>query len=261
MNQKILIIGLLFLCYSFTTNTISLSAPNKYIKSGENLTFIASFNVSGIMTDIAEVKMQTSTVKTKTRELLRLKCTASTYSSWDKFFKVRDLYESYVDPVTLLPSLFKRSIDEGGYKKQLKYLFKRNSNIAISTLNKKGRKNFKTNVSIDYSTLDIVSSIYKVRTLDFDKLSIEKNTTLKLIVDSKVQTVTVKYLGKENIKVANEESKPCYKLSIGFGGSEIENIKGSKFIWITADNDRLPTLIKANIPVGAIEIRLSNYTK
>ena len=67
--------------------------------------------------------------------------------------------------------------------------------------------------------------------------------------------------GKEFIDVANSGTRECYKLSIGFGGSEIEDIKGGKYIWITADNDRLPALIKANIPVGNVQIRLSNFTK
>jgi hypothetical protein len=97
MLKKTTFIGLF--TFIITLHTPSLAgAQNKYIKSGEELTFIASFKVSGVMTDIAQVKMQTSTVKTKTRELLRLKCTTSTYASWDSYFRVRDLYESYVNP-------------------------------------------------------------------------------------------------------------------------------------------------------------------
>ena len=200
-------------------------------------------------------------MKTKTRELLRLKCTASTYSSWDSYFRVRDLYESYVNPQTLIPSLFKRNIEEGTYKKNLKYLFKRRSKIAVSTLNKKGYKDFKVNVPIDYNTLDIVSAIYTIRTLDYDSFTIGKRVTKKLIVDSEVQSTTVKYLGKENIKVGKYGTKECYKLSVSFQGKELENTKGSKYIWITADDNRLPALIKATIPVGSIQIRLSNFTK
>lgn len=259
MYKKISFIAALFVVFAF--NKSSTSVENQYIKSGEKLTFIASFNVSGVMTDIAEVKMETSTVKTKSRELLRLKCTASTYSSWDRFFKVRDLYESYVDPETLLPALYKRSIEEGTYKKELKYLFKRKSKIAISTLNKKGYKDYKTEVPITDSTLDIVSTIYNARILDYDSFTVGQKTTKKLIVDSEVQTVTIEYLGKENISMDNFGKKECYKLSIGFGGSEIENIKGGKYIYITADNDRLPALIEASIPVGRVQIRLSNYSK
>ena len=259
MFKNISFIAILFTVFAF--NTSSTTVENNYIKSGEKLTFIASFNVSGVMTDIAEVRMETSTVKTKTRELLRLKCTASTYSSWDKFFKVRDLYESYVDPETLLPVLYKRSIEEGTYKKELKYLFKRKSKIAISTLNKKGYKDFKTEVPITDSTLDIVSTIYNARILDYENFSVGKKITKKLIVDSEAQTVTIEYLGKENISVSNYGKKECYKLSIGFGGNEIEKIKGGKYIYITADDDRLPALIEATIPVGRIQIRLSHYTK
>lgn len=260
MFKKIAFIGLFIVITAFSTSSVT-SAENKYIKSGEQLTFVASFKMSGVMTDIAQVKMTTSTVKTKTRELLRLKCTASTYSSWDSYFRVRDLYESYVNPETLIPSLFKRSIEEGTYKKHIKYLFKRKSKIAVSTLNKKGRKDFKTNVPIDYNTMDIISSIYKIRTLDYGNFSIGKSVTTKLIVDSAVQSATVKYLGKETIKVGKYGKKECYKLSVSFQGKELENAKGGKYIWITADDDRLPALIKATIPVGSIQIRLSNFTK
>ena len=259
MFKKVSFIIVLFIVFSF--NTDSSSVENQYIKSGEKLTFIASFNISGVMTDIAEVKMETSTVKTKTRELLRLKCTASTYSSWDKFFKVRDLYESYVNPETLIPVLYKRSIEEGTYKKELKYLFKRNSKIAISTLNKKGYKDFKVEVPITNTTLDIVSAIYNVRVLDYDNFAIGQKTTTKLIVDSEIESINITYLGKETIKVANSGSRVCYKLEIGFVGDGLKKAKGGKYIYITADNDRLPALIEANIPVGRVQIRLSNFSR
>ena len=257
MLKKTTVLSLFLLITAFSTLSIE-SQENNYIKSGENLTFIASYNVSGVMTDVAQVKMQTSTVKTKTRELLRLKCTASTYASWDSYFRVRDLYESYVNPKTLLPSLFKRNIEEGTYKKNIKYLFKRKSKIAVSTLNKKGYKDYKVNVPIDYNTLDIVSAIYTIRTLDYESFAIGKRVTKKLIVDSEVQSATVKYLGKENIKVGKYGTKECYKLSVSFQGKELENAKGGKYLWITADDDRLPALIKATIPVGSIQIRLSD---
>jgi hypothetical protein len=258
MFQKIITLGLLAGITLFPAS--SSTNTNEYIKSGEELTFIASFKMSGIMTDVAEVKMNTSTVKTKTRELLRLKCTASTYAKWDSYFRVRDLYESYVNSETLIPYLFKRNIEEGTYKKELKYVFKRNSKVAISTLNKKGRVNFKTNVPIEHNTLDIVSAIYTIRTLDFEKFEVGKRVTKKVIIDSKTRAVTVKYIGKETLSVGKYGSKSCYKLSIGFG-SDLKNVKGGKYIWITADNDRLPVLIKADVPVGAIEIRLANFKK
>ena len=46
---------------------------------------------------------------------------AATYSKWDNFFKINDLYESYVHPSSLKPYLYKRDISEGGYYKFMQY--------------------------------------------------------------------------------------------------------------------------------------------
>ena len=90
------------------TFNFSISAQNNAIAAGEKLTFTASYNMSGILTDLAEVTMETNEVKTSKSTLLKLKCTAVTYSKWDNFFKIRDLYESYVNPKTLTPYLYNR---------------------------------------------------------------------------------------------------------------------------------------------------------
>ena len=75
--------------------TSTIGQNNNAFKAGEKLTFSASYNMSGILTDIAEVKMETSAVNTNGTTLYRLKCSAATYSNFDSFFKIRDLYESY----------------------------------------------------------------------------------------------------------------------------------------------------------------------
>ena len=98
-----------------------ITAQNNTIAFGEKLVFTASYNMSGILTDIAEVKMETSELNTSKSTLMRLKCTAATYNKWDNFFKIRDLYESYVNPKTLTPHLYKRDISQGGYNKFIHY--------------------------------------------------------------------------------------------------------------------------------------------
>ena len=117
--MKILQSALLVFLICLTSN----AQQNTAFTFGENLTFSASYNMSGLLTDVAEVKMQTSKLKTKSGELMRLKVTATTYTSFDSYFKIRDLYESYVNPKTIKPYLYNREIDEGGYYKYVKYNF------------------------------------------------------------------------------------------------------------------------------------------
>ena len=78
----------LYLTISFS---LFINAQNNAFQANEKLTFTAGYNMSGLMTDFAEVTMETSSVKTKSSTLLRLKCKATTYTKWDNFFKIRAL--------------------------------------------------------------------------------------------------------------------------------------------------------------------------
>ena len=98
-------------------------SQNTSIGTNEKLTFSASYNISGLLTEIAQVTMETSQVKTSSATLLKLKCSAATYNSFDSYFKIRDLYESYVSPTSLTPYLYKRDINEGTYNKFEQYKY------------------------------------------------------------------------------------------------------------------------------------------
>ena len=77
---------------SFVFTLICLSScfiqsQNNAIGPNEKLVFTASYNMSGLLTDLAQVTMETSEVKTSTSTLLRLKGKARTYTKWDSFLK------------------------------------------------------------------------------------------------------------------------------------------------------------------------------
>ena len=246
-----IICTLLILC-SFTTEKNILLVP-----SGEKLVFSGSYNMSGLMTHLAQVTMSTETVSTSKNSYLHINCELSTFSKWDKFFKIRDIYESYVNPTTLKPSLYKRSIDEGGYTKKEKYTFKGNT---VSSVVKKKNKNETTKTfSIGASTQDVVSLLYKVRTIDFTKLNVGQAKSFVIVFDEKEIPVTLKYMGKETITAGNLGEKECYKLSIGAKTDALKG-KDKNLIWLTADAKKVPTLMKFSIPVGTGQLALTSAT-
>ena len=122
------------------------------------------------MNDIAQVTMETSEVRTSKNVLMRLKCTASTYAKWDSYFKIRDLYESYVNPKSLTPYLYKRDIDEGGYYKFMQYKYNHKQNQIESLMRKKNSKGEFWEETTDFNfgkdTRDIVATLYQIRNLD-----------------------------------------------------------------------------------------------
>jgi hypothetical protein len=179
----------------------------------------------------------------------------STYSKWDSFFKIRDIYESYVNPTTLKPSLYKRSIDEGGWTKKEKYVIKNNN--VISTSKKKNSPETKNTFSIGGSTHDVISLFYKVRTMDFSKFKDGQTISLMIVFDEKQVPVTLKYMGKETVNAGNLGKKECYKISIGAKTDALRG-KDKNLIWLTADAKKIPALLKFSIPVGTGQLVLTS---
>jgi hypothetical protein len=239
---------------------ISQTVKNKSFTSGEKLKFVASYYMSSLWTDIAEITMEVTTVETSSRELYRLKCAASTYQAWDSYFKIRDLYESYVDKVTVKPFLFKRSIDEGGYKKSVKYIYKWKSGIADATVQKKTHPAVNYEIKISDETYDLVSVLYMIRNIDYETMKIGDSFKVKVLIDAKEEIVTVKYSGEETLNIAKLGKMNCYKLSVSLKDEKILKGKDLNNIWLTADAKRVPVLIKAEIPVGSIQVRIAEMT-
>ena len=248
--RKFIFTIILILSYSFSFSQI---------KPNERLVYAASYNMSGLMTQLAQVTMETEMMETSKNTFLHLSIQAATFSKWDSFFKIRDLYESYVNPTTLKPSLYKRSIKEGGYSKTEKYIFKSDRKTIISTSKTNSKPETKKTFTVGTSTQDIVSVIYKLRTIDFQNYKNGQTKSFIIVFDETEFPVLVKFMGIETVSAGNLGTKNCYKISIAAKTNALKG-KDKNLIWLTADTKKIPALIKFSIPVGTGQLTLSNAT-
>ncbi|MGB5419612.1 DUF3108 domain-containing protein [Algibacter sp.] len=233
--------------------SFSLGAQNNAVGTQEKLVYTASYNMSGILTDLAEITMETDEVKTSKATLLRLKVRAFTYSKWDNFFKIRDLYETYVSPKTLTPYLHNRDINEGGYFKNMKYTFSHKTKTVKSVQTKKNNWVVKETLPLSPGTKDIISTLYTIRTFDLTNLSPGTSKIFTILFDREEVKAKVTYLGKESISTALG-SKACYKISLGSADSN--KVNGT--LWLTADENKIPVYGKFKIPVGTGELKIKS---
>lgn len=247
----------------FVLFTQAVFTQNYAVSGNEKLVFTASYNMSGILTDIAQVTMQTSTIETSGTTLLRLKCTAATYKNWDSFFKIRDLYESYVNPSSLTPYLYKRDILEGSYTKFMEYKYNHKENKVKSLLRKKRKDGafYEENktLSLSNGAKDIVATLYKLRTLDFSKAPVGKTKTLLVLFDNVEHPVTFTYLGTESIATALGK-KTCHKLAISMNNTNVLKGNRDNLLWLTADENKVPVYVKFKIPVGNGELKIKSVS-
>lgn len=246
------IVSLLVLVLLFISSTV-----NAQVKSNEKLVYAGSYNMSGLMTQLAQITMSTNTMTTSKNSYLHLSCELATYGKWDKFFKIRDLYESYVNPATLMPSLYKRSVDEGGWLKKEKYVIK--GTVVNCTSQRKNNPEIKTTFSIGASTQDVVSMLYKVRTVDFSKMTVGQTKSFTIVFDEVQVPVVIKFMGAETVNAGNLGEKKCYKISIDAKTNVLKG-KDKNLIWLTADENKIPALMKFSIPVGTGQLTLTSAT-
>jgi len=229
------------------------------VNPNEKLVYVASYNMNGLMTTMAQVSIETELLKTAKSTYLHTGISARTFSKWDTYFKVRDFYDSYVNPYTLKPRMYKRRVSEGNYTKSEKYVFSADGKKITSTSKKKSKPEVKNEVSIGANTVDIVSLITKLRALDFQKFTAGDKKKYTIVFDEEEFSVSIKFLGKQTIKAGNIGAKECYKIAID-ANSDVVKGKDKNLIWFTVDK-KIPALIKFSIPVGSGMLKLKTVSK
>ncbi len=110
----------------------------------------------------------------------------------DKLFKVRDIYETFVDYETGLPIKAIRNISEDTYKYYDEVIFNRKENMVITK--RKGR------VEVPENTMDILSAFYYARNNKFKNIKQGDIITLQTYFDDGIFTLQIRYKGTETIK-------------------------------------------------------------
>ena len=250
MKKRTLLFALFFIAFTSFGQEIS-SEKNTVFKNGEWLRYKMSY--SGWM------RAGTAILKLEEKELNGKKVLHATGTGWTSgmiklFFKVDDTYESYFDKEITKPYFFKRKIDEGGYKKN------RNT-----TFNYKTKKAFvqdfikKKDTSITFSEVqDMLSSFYYLRNQNVDTLKKGEEISIDMFLDSQIYPFKLRFLGKEILEtkigaVKTLKFRPLVQTGRIFKAQE------SVTIWITADKNKIPIKMKANLSVGSLRADLEAY--
>lgn len=172
------------------------------------------------------------------------------------FFKVDDLYESYIDKDTRNPYRFVRKIDEGGYTKNQEGFFNQSVNkVVVKDYKHKTEKT----IYVPKNTQDILSTFYYLRNHpNIDKLKIGESVAIDMFFDDETTKFKLKFIGRENITtkfgvVPAMIFRPLVQSGRVFKEQE------SLTVWISDDGNKLPLRIKASLAVGSIKADLDAY--
>lgn len=231
---------------------------NNAFQKGEKLVYKVyydSFLTGEVIAGECEFEIQKNTRVIAKRNTMHIIVNGVTKGAFNLFYRVRDRYETFLDEEAMIPWLFIRRVNEGGYIIEQDVNFNHYNN----TTQFKNLKRKTTNTSpIPPYTQDILSSIYYMRTLDFTDSKEGDSYPITFTLDDTVYTTKVFYMGKEQLKTSLGTFNTFKVKPMVLTGNVFKD-PFPMMVWVTDDDNKIPVFAKTQILVGSIKMELISY--
>ncbi len=167
----------------------------------------------------------------------------------DVIFKVKDIYESYIDPLTQLPVFSIRNIQEGRYRRYNEVIFDHYSRAdsAVLTSNLTG-------VHVTEQKIhDILSCFYFFRSHHLPSYqNLKKGDMISIMTwfTDELYPIRLRYLGTEEVRTKLGRIK-CLKFNPVTEKGRLFKTEDDVSFWFTADKNFLPIKVRFDIFVGS----------
>jgi len=180
-----------------------------------------------------------------------------TNPGYDWFYRVRDTYESVVEPKTYLPYWFRCNTSEGGFWDREEVRFNYTDSIAVVATENAKRPFGIDTLKINPTITDLISAIYVCRSIDFEKIDVGRKMPVPVIVGNKIYNLHFRYLGDEPVTTRTGDRYLCRKFAVMMVDGTIFSGGEDLTAWVTADRNCAPILVEAKIAVGSVKAFLS----
>jgi len=230
---------------------------NTAVGPGEYLAYDVSYQLGPAWTNIAQVTFTSVKELYSGKNTLHFKLSAKTYPTYDHLYKVRDYYESWVIPETFQPVRFQRYTLHNENTILLNQLFNARNSSVYFTYRLNTEPVSSGTFSIGSCVFDMVSSIYFTRTQNIDYLRLGTPVPVSAMYGNETFQINLIAAGREIITTRDGKKYHCMKFRIKMPpGITIFKENSEVLIWLTADKNKIPVYIEAEIKVGSIKVYL-----
>ena len=249
--NKLFIVGILFLSLltferSYAQKTMR-TLPNKSFRQGEMLRFRVHYGFIDAGEVVMEVKNETKAFGS--RNAYHIVGTGKSTGTVEWFFKIRDLYETYIDQDAIVPLLFVRRVNEGGYKINENVIFNQFQNTATD---EKGVHTVPDNVQ------DLLSSYYYSRCLDVTDIKPGEILPIQAFLDNEVVSFSLKFIGREVLDTRVGKVK-CILFRPQIQQGRVFKDQEGMTVWISEDDNHIPVRVEAKLLVGSIKMDILEF--
>ncbi len=233
------------------------------IPDSETLHYLVSYKWGLIHKDAAKA---TLSVK-QTGNDYRLILTAKSLPWVDKIFMVRDTLISTVSRDNFRVKKYVKTSHEGDHYSKDIVNFTYSGSVVKGTTtryrSKKGDKSVAPEksgsiITASGPTFDMLSVFYYLRTLDFATFKKNQTVNVNIFSGKHSEKLTIRYIGKEIIKLRDKSKREAYKISFAFTRDGKTKSSDDMTAWVSADSKIIPLYLLGKLPLGEMRVYLLN---
>lgn len=173
------------------------------------------------------------------------------------FFKVQDIYESYINLNTGLPSFYVRNVSEGSYRQHFQTVFDHDKQTLVLT-DKKNPKNAPRTIKTVKGVQDMLSAFYYLRSFSPGELKVGTVKNVNVWIDDELFPFRLKVAGIDRVKT-KFGTVNCLRIVPSVISGRVFKEKEGVTLWVTNDANHIPISIKAELAVGSLKADIENY--
>ena len=222
--------------------------PNSAFTYGEKLTFSVGYKF--ITAGYAVMAVGNKPVTVAGRPTYEVRFDVKTTASFDKIFKVRDRYATYLDTDGIFPWRFEQQVREGDYSRDFSANIDQRKNVARTT---------EGAFPVSPFVHDILSAFYYTRTLDLKRMKKGQSFMLKNFYGKKTHDLRIRVLGRERVKT-KAGTFNCIVIEPMVAEGGLFKNEGSITVYLTDDERKMPVKVSTKIVIGTIDSELVSYS-
>lgn len=219
----------------------------------ETLRYVISYKWGLLHKDAGEAVLSLK----RQGDIYNIMLSAKTKPWVDKFYEVRDTLKGTIRISDFKPLSYTKLTHEKGEYKKDEILYSHSGNVSKGIVKRYRRENGKETVKENIfeasgPVYDMLSIFYYLRKLNYADMGNGKIYTATVFSGKEKETVKIRFLGIEKIKLKDKLIRETYHIRFNFTRKGGKKSSDDMDTWISTDPAHIPLYLVGKLPLGEV---------
>lgn len=238
---------------------LALSGLSGQALAGEKVTYSLYYKWGAVNAEVGRAFLTTEKVDYSGTPALHIRCNGGTSRLFEKFFRLKEDFQSWVSEDDARPLEFRRDTYENGYEADNRFIYDWPSGVIHANVKRGDRPRVQKDLPLSEGVYDLMAVVPLLRSKDYEKMAPGDFFYVKIAIDEAVYDIRIRYLGKESVKVKKIGTMPSYSIACALLAGDIFDEGKELGVWLSEDERKIPLAINVPLRIGAVKVWYCDY--